>query len=66
MMVCTAFDFVDAIAEHSAGLALAPDGNLDAGVEQDLILWLYGRVDLDTSPVTPDLLERFRALCFTD
>jgi uncharacterized protein (TIGR03083 family) len=32
----------------------------------DLLLWLYGRIELDTTPVPSDLLERFRALCFTD
>lgn len=32
----------------------------------DLLLWLYGRVDLDTTDVPVDLLARFRDLCFTD
>jgi len=32
----------------------------------DLLLWLYGRVDLDPTPVRADVIERFRALCFTD
>lgn len=32
----------------------------------DLLLWLYGRADLDTGDVPEDLLARFRALCFTD
>ena len=32
----------------------------------DLILWLYRRIDLEAGPVPPDLLARFRALCFTD
>jgi hypothetical protein len=32
----------------------------------DLLLWLYGRVDLDTSTVPADVLARFRALTFTD
>jgi len=32
----------------------------------DLLLWLYGRIDVDTSGVAPDLVARFRALCFTD
>lgn len=32
----------------------------------DLLLWLYGRVSLDTAPVPPELIGRFRALCFTD
>jgi uncharacterized protein (TIGR03083 family) len=32
----------------------------------DLLLWLYGRVDLDPGAVPAGLVERFRALCFTD
>jgi uncharacterized protein (TIGR03083 family) len=37
-----------------------------AATASDLLLWLYGRVILDTAPVPQDLLARFRALCFTD
>lgn len=32
----------------------------------DLLLWLYRRVEIDPSPVAPDLAERFLGLCFTD
>jgi len=32
----------------------------------DLLLWLYGRVDVDTAAVDPALLQRFREMCFTD
>lgn len=32
----------------------------------DLLLWLYGRVDLDAGPVPGDLLARFKAAAFTD
>ena len=32
----------------------------------DLLLWLYGRVAVDTSAVDLALVERFRALCYTD
>ena len=32
----------------------------------DLLLWLYGRVHIDTSGVPDDLLSRFRGICFTD
>ena len=48
------------------------DTGLDTGVRalvataSDLLLWLYGRVELNTSPVPTDLVTRFRALCFTD
>lgn len=39
---------------------------LEAGTPSDLLLWLYGRTDLDASAVPAGLLARFRALCFTD
>jgi uncharacterized protein (TIGR03083 family) len=32
----------------------------------DLLLWLYGRTDVDTAAVEAELLQRFRDLCFTD
>ncbi len=32
----------------------------------DLLLWLYGRVELDDRHIPPDLVTRFRALTFTD
>jgi len=32
----------------------------------DLLLWLYQRVELDTTAVPDDLLSRFRGVCFTD
>lgn len=32
----------------------------------ELLLWLYRRVDLDTSRLPQPVLERFRDLCFTD
>ncbi len=32
----------------------------------DLLLWLYGRRELDTSALPADLLARFRELSFTD
>jgi len=32
----------------------------------DLLLWLYGRVGLDAGLAPEDVLQRFRALCFTD
>jgi uncharacterized protein (TIGR03083 family) len=32
----------------------------------DLLLWLYGRLELHPPAVPDDLLARFRALCFTD
>jgi uncharacterized protein (TIGR03083 family) len=31
-----------------------------------LLLWLYHRVDVDTSAISPEVLARFRALTFTD
>jgi uncharacterized protein (TIGR03083 family) len=47
----------------TAGTAELPA--LEAPAAQ-LLLWLYGRVDIDGSEVAPDLLGRFRGLCFTD
>ena len=41
-------------------------GPVVEGTASDLLLWLYGRIDLDTSSVPEDLLGRFRSLCFTD
>jgi uncharacterized protein (TIGR03083 family) len=32
----------------------------------DLLLWLYGRVELDIAGVPDDLVARFRGICFTD
>ena len=32
----------------------------------ELLLWLYRRTELDTSQLAPDLIDRFRSLCFTD
>jgi uncharacterized protein (TIGR03083 family) len=42
------------------------DGPAVEATAADLLLWLYGRVQLDTSAVPAELLDRFRALCFTD
>jgi uncharacterized protein (TIGR03083 family) len=36
------------------------------GTASDLLLFLYQRVGIDTGSVPSDLIERFRALCFTD
>lgn len=44
----------------------ADAGTVVTGTASDLLLWLYGRVELDASAVPADLLARFRALCFTD
>jgi hypothetical protein len=65
---------VSAIAHHSTALATAAGVSRGAAdgaalVEApaaELLLWLYGRVPLDTQAVSEDLLGRFRAMCFTD
>jgi uncharacterized protein (TIGR03083 family) len=54
----------------SAGTIRFERGTADSlpavsGTASDLLLWLYGRVSLD-SAVPPALLGRFRALTFTD
>ena len=46
--------------------AVAEDAPIVEGTASDLLLWLYGRRDLDTSAVPVDLMARFRGLCFTD
>ncbi len=52
-------------ARVSAGVQAAGVPVLEAGAGE-LLLWLYGRLDLDTSAVPADLLGRFRGICFTD
>jgi uncharacterized protein (TIGR03083 family) len=47
--------------EHGSATGPALEGSA-----ADLLLWLYGRVDVDTSAVPDDLLGRFRSICFTD
>jgi len=37
-----------------------------AATAADLLLWLYGRVAIDTAAVDPELLGAFRALTDTD
>jgi uncharacterized protein (TIGR03083 family) len=54
-----------AFVEAPAG-AGATDLPTITATASDLLLWLYGRVELDTAGVPADLLERFRQLCFTD
>ena len=46
----------------------APYGDAAIGHKpaKELLLWLHGRVDLDTSAVPEALLDRFRAITFTD
>ncbi len=63
-----AWTITDGVTPHT--LAVTPglrDGIpvLQASAS-DLLLWLYRRVELDTSAVPPDLVERFRSLTFTD
>ncbi|MFI5065925.1 MAG: maleylpyruvate isomerase family mycothiol-dependent enzyme [Streptosporangiales bacterium] len=43
-----------------------PDLPAVTGTASDLLLWLYGRVTLDTGGVPAALLDRFRALTETD
>lgn len=45
--------------------ATADIPGIDASAS-DLLLWLYGRVELQPGPVPADVLARFRALSFTD
>ncbi len=45
---------------------LGPTTPVIDGTSSELLLWLYQRLDLTATPETPDLVDRFRALCFTD
>ena len=45
---------------------VAGDAPVLEGTASDVLLWLYGRTELDTSSVPSDLVARFRGLCFTD
>jgi uncharacterized protein (TIGR03083 family) len=51
-------------------LTTRPDPGEDtpslAAAASDLLLWLYRRIDLDTSPVPDAVIDRFRALTSTD
>jgi uncharacterized protein (TIGR03083 family) len=48
------------------GLGVRPGTPVLEATAADLLLWLYGRIETDTSAVPEDLLGRFRAICFTD
>ena len=59
------------LSDGKPGTARVTSGAADGvpvveGSASDLLLWLYSRVDLDTSAVPDDLLARFRAMSFTD
>jgi hypothetical protein len=64
------------VRDGSTPGTLAVDGAAAATVDEavpvieataaDLLLWLYERTEIDTSPVPAVLIERFRALTFTD
>jgi len=62
---------MDGTGRGCPGTVLAISGAV-AGVPtitataSELLLWLYGRVEIDISGAPDDLLTRFRALCFTD
>jgi uncharacterized protein (TIGR03083 family) len=58
----------DGIAPGTVAFDEGVDGNFPTitASSSDLLLWLYGRVDLDANEAPADLLARFRALCFTD
>lgn len=60
----------DGDAPGTTRFSTDPDDAHDAprvsATASDLLLWLYGRRDLDTAPVPADVVSRFRALCFTD
>jgi uncharacterized protein (TIGR03083 family) len=69
---CTDIEAGWTVSDASTPGTLRADRGVDARVAElaatasDLLLWLYGRVDVGTGSVSADLLQRFRALCFTD
>ncbi len=69
---CTDLDVAWTVTEGgSPGTVAATRGGASgipelAAPASDLLLWLYGRVALDAGEVPADLLDRFRALSFTD
>ena len=67
--------WLDTIGRHSAGFAdsagppgatVATPPPVLAAPAADLLLWLYGRVEIDTAAVPTELLAAFRALTDTD
>jgi uncharacterized protein (TIGR03083 family) len=59
------------LTDGRPGTAVVTPGHRDGAPlvqapASDLLLWLYRRVDLETSAVPSDLLARFRGICFTD
>lgn len=72
-LVLRATDTGDAwsVTDGGAPSALAWTGGGEGGAAveapaADLLLWLFRRVEVDTSAVDADLLARFRALTYTD
>jgi uncharacterized protein (TIGR03083 family) len=71
-LLCTDTDRAWTVSDGKVAGTVAISHGVEGGLASidasasDLLLWLYGRVDLDTAPVEPELLERFRALSFTD
>jgi uncharacterized protein (TIGR03083 family) len=69
---CTDADRAWTIRDDTAPGTVAFEPGVQAGAPQiaatasDLLLWLYRRVELALEPPAPDLVARFRALCFTD
>jgi uncharacterized protein (TIGR03083 family) len=68
-----ATDTADAwtLTDGKPGTARVTSGTSDGvpvieATAADLLLWLYGRTELDASAVPDDLLGRFRTICFTD
>jgi uncharacterized protein (TIGR03083 family) len=72
VLTCSDVDAAWTISDGTVPGTTRYEPNLDAdapainATASDLLLWLYGRVDLDIASVPSDLIERFHALCFTD
>jgi uncharacterized protein (TIGR03083 family) len=69
---CTDADAAWTVTDGAAPGTVAATQGASPGLPElatrasDLLLWLYGRMPLDVGTVSAELLERFRALSFTD
>jgi len=78
---CPGWTIADLVAHHATGGTLVIAAPVAADAIEEFLTFsvsndddpaeparpaLRGRVDLETAPVPGDVVERFRALCFTD
>jgi uncharacterized protein (TIGR03083 family) len=61
-----AWTIADAEVAGTVGFSAGAGAPAVSASASDLLLWLYARIDVDTSSVDPGLIARFRGLSFTD